>query len=86
MSGSEMMSLREVAEKYLAVAGGYGRAVALADIGLDRTQTEYIFGTFDEDYHISRYFHFSSATGTKYKINGFNHTHVSIDAEIQSVL
>jgi hypothetical protein len=80
------MNLREVVEKYLAIAGSYGRSVALADFGLDRAQAERVFALFDEDYHISRYFHFSRATGTAYTINGFDHTHVSIDAEIQDVL
>jgi len=80
------MNLREVVEKYLAIAGGYGRPTALADFGLERAQAERIFGALDEDYHISRYFHFSRGTGTAYTINGFDHTHVSIDAEIQDVL
>ncbi len=80
------MNLREIVEKYLAIAGGYGRLAALADFGLDRAQTERVFGTYDEDYHISRYFHLSRVSGTAYMINGFDHTHVSIDAEIQDVL
>jgi hypothetical protein len=80
------MNLREIVEKYLAIAGGYGRPTALADFGFDRTQTERVFAAFDEDYHISRYFHFSRASGAAYTINGFEHTHVSIDAEIQEVL
>jgi hypothetical protein len=80
------MSLREVVEKYLALAGGYGRPGALADFGFDRAETERTFAAFDEDYHISRYFHFSRVTGTAYAINGFEHTHVSIDAEIQDIL
>ena len=80
------MNLREVVEKYLAIAGGYGRLAPLADFGLDRARTERVFAPFDEDYPISRYFHFSRATGTAYTINGFDHTHVSIDAEIQDVL
>jgi hypothetical protein len=80
------MNLREVVEKYLALAGGYGRPAALADFGLNGAETERTFAALDEDYHISRYFHFSRAIGTAYAINGFDHTHVSIDAEIQSVL
>jgi len=86
MYGSKAMNLREIVEKYLALAGGYGRLAALADFGFDRALTEQIFAAFDEDYHISRYFHFSRDTGTAYTINGFDHTHVSIDAEIQDVL
>ena len=80
------MTLSELIEKYLAVAGGFGFLAALADFGLDRGQVERIFGAFDEDYHISRYLHFSQVTGTAYTINGFDQTHISIDAEIESVL
>jgi len=80
------MDLTEVVKKYLAVAGGYGRPAALSEFSLDRARTEQVFSTFDEDYHISRYFHFAFAGGTAYRINGFDHTHVSIDAEIQSIL
>ena len=80
------MNLREVVEKYLALAGGYGRPAALADFRLDRAQTERVFAAFDEDYHISRYFHFSRVSGTAYTINGFKHTNVSIDGHIQDVL
>ena len=80
------MDLRELVEKYLAIAAGYGRPAALADFGLDRAQTERIFATFDEDYHISRFFHFSRVPGAAYTINGFDQTHVSIDAEIRSIL
>ncbi len=84
------MNLSEVVKKYLAIAarngGGYGHPVALADFALDRAQIEHIFGAFDEDYHISRYFHLSRGPGATYNINGFEHTHVSIDAEIESIL
>jgi hypothetical protein len=80
------MDLAEVVKKYLAVAGGYGRPVALSDFGLDRARTEQVFNSLDEDYHINRYFHFASAGGAAYKINGFDHTHVSMDAEIQTIL
>jgi hypothetical protein len=80
------MNLNEVVEKYLAIAGGYGFLAALVDFGLDRGQTERLFGAFDEDYHISRYFHFSEVSGSSYTINGFDQTHVSIDADIQSIL
>jgi hypothetical protein len=84
--GFETMTLREIVEKYLAVAGGFGYLAALTDFGLDRGQIERIFGAFDEDYHISRYLHFSQVAGAAYSINGFDQTHISIDAEIESVL
>ena len=80
------MNLSEVVKKYLDVAGSYGRIAVLADFGLDRAETERVFSAFDEDYHISRFFHFTKGSGTAYKINGFEHTHVSIDAEIQTIL
>jgi len=80
------MNLREVVEKYLAAAGAYGRSVALSSLGLSAKELESVFSLFDEDYHISRYFHFQCAAGANYNINGFPQTHVSIDAEIQTIL
>ncbi len=80
------MNLRAVVEKYLALAGGYGQPTPLAAFGLTREEAERVFSVFDEDYHISRFFHFSRSAGESFEINGFPHTHVSIDAEIQSVL
>jgi hypothetical protein len=60
--------------------------VPLDALGLSAKEVEDVFSTFDEDYHISRYFHFECAAGANYQINGFPQTHVSIDAEIQSIL
>ena len=80
------MHLREVVEKYLALAGGYGKPAPLAGFGLGKQEAERLFSIFDEDYHISRFFHFSNAGGEAFEINGFPHTHVSIDAEIQTIL
>jgi hypothetical protein len=80
------MQLKELVEKYVSLGGGYGRPVALAAFGFERDETERVFDSFDEDYNISRYFHFSRAEGATYLINGFEHTHVSIDPDIASVL
>lgn len=88
------MELRAVVEKYRQLAGGFGQPVPLAAFGLDRAQTEQIFSVFDEDYHISRFFHFTLDPQTEpsatpivaYQINGFPHTHVTIDAEIETIL
>ena len=80
------MNLREIVEKYLGIAGGFAFLAPLADFGLDRNDVERIFGALDEDYHISRYLHFSQVSGPAYTINGFDQTHISIDAEIQSVM
>jgi len=78
--------LREIVEKYKDVAGGFGEPVPLTSFGLSREDTEQMFSVYDEDYHISRFFHFSQTTGTLFQINGFPQTHVSIDAEIQGIL
>ena len=80
------MSLKELVEKYLAAAGGFGKSVSLTSLGLPREETERVFDVLDEDYHISRFFHFSNAVGASYTINGFPQTHISIDAEIQTIL
>ncbi len=80
------MQLREVVEKYLALAGGYAKPAPLSGFGLSREDTERVFSVFDEDYHISRFFHFSSQSGEAFQINGFAHTHVSIDPEIHTIL
>ena len=81
-----MMHLGEIVKKYLALSGGYGKPAPLSGFGYPREDTERIFSIFDEDYHISRFFHFSYVTGPIYQINGFPHTHVSLDPEIQKIL
>ena len=80
------MTLREIVDKYLAASGGYGKTVALSALGLSRADAEKTFGAFDEDYNISRYIHFQCAAGANYTINGFPQSHISIDAEVQSIL
>lgn len=77
------MQLRELVDKYLALAGSFGCEVPLERFGLDRAETERLFSAFDEDYHISRYFHFSCGAGASYSINGFPQTHVSLDSAIR---
>ncbi|MCL4522663.1 MAG: hypothetical protein M1451_01980 [Acidobacteria bacterium] len=53
------MNLRETVDKYLEIAGDFDRAVPLEDFGLSQEETERHFSALDEDYHISRYVHFS---------------------------
>jgi hypothetical protein len=83
------VDLKAIVERYRASAP-FGESVPLETFGLGREETERVFGILDEDYHISRFFHFSSprseASAPAFRINGFDHTHVSIDAEIQSIL
>jgi hypothetical protein len=81
-----MMPLRELVDRYLSAAGNFGIPVALSSFGFNQLEAERVFSGYDEDYHISRFLHFSQEQGTSYSINGFPASHVAIDAEIQSIL
>jgi hypothetical protein len=85
-SRAPIMSLRDLVRLYRSLAGNFGAPVGLSAFGLADTETERLFSGYDEDYHISRFFQFSEATGEKFSINGIPATHVSLDAEIQSIL
>ena len=81
-----MMSLPQLVANYRTLAGDFGKPVALSAFALTTAETERLFSSYDEDYHISRFFHFSQGAGAPFSINGFPATHVAIDAEIQSIL
>ncbi len=81
-----MMPLRELVDRYLSAAGTFGIPVALSAFALGHAEIERLFSGYEEDYHISRFFHFSQDAGAPFSINGFPATHVAIDAEIQSIL
>ena len=81
------MTLQEAVQKYLAQTGEYGKVAALSVFGLPKKETEQVLAVFDEDYHISRFFHFTNISGAAaYSINEFPQTHVSIDAAISEIL
>jgi len=80
------MPLSDLVSRYLYLAGEFGKPVALSAFQLSPAETERLFSSFDEDYHISRFFHFSESDGTKFSINGIPVTHVFLDAEIQTIL
>jgi hypothetical protein len=83
----QFMDLREVIQKYKSLAGDFGQPVELSRFGLSQQETEKVFGVFDEDYHISRFFHFTNVSGaTVHSINEFPQTHVSIDAAISEIM
>jgi hypothetical protein len=82
----EMWNLRELVERYLALSGGFGRPIQLSQFSLTDEQITRFFSTFDEDYHISRFLHFSQGEGKKYQLGGEEVTHVSIDAAIDGIL
>lgn len=81
-----MMPLSDLVALYLSFVGGFGEPVALSAFQLSSAETERLFSSFDEDYHISRFFHFSEAEGVQFSINGIPVTHVSLDAEIETIL
>ena len=81
-----LMSLSELVRVYRLHAAAFGRPVALSAFSVSPAETERLFSAYDEDYHISRFFHFTEAGGEKFSINGFSATHVSIDAEIETIL
>jgi hypothetical protein len=81
-----MMPLRELVDRYLSIAMNFGIPVALSAFALSHAEIERLFSSYEEDYHISRFFHFSQEAGAAFNINGFPATHVAIDAEIQSIL
>ena len=81
-----MMSLQQLVANYRTLAGDFGKPVALSAFALTTAETERLFSSYDEDYHISRFFDFAESTGERYSINGIPATHVSIDAEIQTIL
>jgi hypothetical protein len=81
-----MLTLRELVDRYLGLAGEFGKPAALSGFGLSREEIERVFSSYDEDYHISRFFHFSEAHGPAYNINGAPATHVALDSEIKSIL
>lgn len=81
-----MMPLRELVDRYRSLAISFGLPVELSEFALTQAETERLFSEYDEDYHISRFFHFSDENGAHFSINGVPATHVAIDAEIQSIL
>jgi hypothetical protein len=80
-----MLTLQQVVDRYHALSPGFTR-VALSAFGFTQDETQNLFNTLDEDYHISRFLHFSNKEGKSYLISGTEVTHVSIDATIQSIL
>ncbi|MGC1617788.1 MAG: hypothetical protein WA765_04810 [Candidatus Acidiferrum sp.] len=81
-----MMPLQDLVSRYLSLAGEFGKPVALSAFELSPAETDRLFSSYDEDYHISRFFHFSEADGVKFPISGIPATHVSLDPEIHSIL
>jgi hypothetical protein len=78
--------LRQIVDRYLALAGSFGPAVPLASFALDPQETARLFSALDEDYQISRYLKFSRQSGKEFSINGFPQTHLSLEEGIRALL
>jgi hypothetical protein len=85
-SPTPMISLQELYRLYTSLAAKPGEPVPISAFKMSHAETEKVFSIFDEDYHISRFFHFSEAGGENFTINGIPATHVSLDPEIQTIL
>lgn len=83
---SSVSELRQIVERYLALAGGFGAAVSLASFAFGADETARLFSAFDEDYQVSRYMKFSRQSGAEFSINGFPQTHVALDEGIRALL
>jgi len=81
-----MMNLRELVDRYIKLAGNFGKPVALSAFGLSAEETANLFTAFDEDYHISRFLHFARSDGLSYVVSGEPVTHLAIDPAIYSLL
>jgi hypothetical protein len=81
-----LMPLRQLVDRYLVLAGTFNTPVALSSFGLATPETESLFSSYNEDYHISRFFQFSNSAGTSYNIDNEPATHIAIAAEISSIL
>jgi hypothetical protein len=80
------MPLRQLVQRYLEHAGSFGKAVSLSSFGLTVPELENLLSAYNQDYHISRFFHFSNSSGIACTIDGEAVTHIAIDAEIHSIL
>jgi hypothetical protein len=81
-----MTTLRDIVERYSGLAGSFGNPVALSKFGFNVEETQNLFSAFDEDYHISRFLHFSRDEGQPYQVSGETVTHLAIDPSIYSLL
>ena len=81
-----MLTIKEVVDRYASLAKSFGEPVPLTAFQLAAEETSRLFTVLDEDYHISRFLHFSRGEGQSYSIDGEAVTHVAIDAAISSLL
>lgn len=80
------MTLPELVAVYKSRAVKFGEPVPIGDFGLSPEEAARVFSAYDEDYHISRFFHFTQQHGLAISINGVLASHVAIDPKVESIL
>ncbi len=81
-----MWNLTDLVEHYTDLTKEFGKPLPLSSFRLSDAELICLFRSFDEDYHISRYLHFSNLSGKSYRIGVEDATHLSIDASIKEIL
>jgi hypothetical protein len=81
-----MKNIRDIVDRYASLAGNFGEPVVLSAFALSPEETQTLFSSLDEDYHISRFLRFSRGDGITYLVSGEPVTHVSFDPAIRSIL
>ncbi len=90
------MNLAAAVKKYVEVTGRFGESMHLSQFGVSKAETERSVSAWDEDYQISRYLLLSRARDEElasfppdlrvFLINGYECTHLSFHAGIQTLL
>lgn len=89
------MTISDAVNRYLEIAGEFGKPVPLGSFSLSKPETEKLFAAWDEDYQINRFMlltlEASTATSAQsprevYCVNGFDCTHVTFQAGVQGLL
>ena len=91
------MNLKAAVERYLAVAGEFGRPMPLAGFGLDREATEAMLAAWEEDYQLHRHLELipasdtredssESAGETRYHVGGIAYSGIVFRASVRAVI
>lgn len=89
------MELKAAVEKYLGIAGRFGRPMPLSSFAVSRQELEGTLSAWDEDYHLHRHFELiaappaspgNSADFTAYLVNGIAYSSIVFKETIGHVL
>ncbi len=88
------MNLRAAVEKYLAVAGDFGRHMPLSGFGLDPETTEAMIAAWEEDYQLHRHLELipvgpgteGPSAQARYVVGGIAYTGVIFRPSIRAII